>query len=200
VVLANGVATTDLLGKLGMSLPVVAAKGYSRTYPRDSANGSNAPWGALYLESPKVAISVFEGGVRISGTLELGAQRLTRSNRRLTAITDAARNALPGWRMPAHPTDWAGMRSLSPDGLPFIGAVPGLPGVHVATAHATLGITLAPLTGELLAPFVIDGARSDLMNPFDPARAATRKRAPAAQGSGQTAIRGQVHAMTGGLQ
>jgi D-amino-acid dehydrogenase len=181
VVLANGVATTDLLGKLGTSLPVVAAKGYSRTYSRDPANGSSAPRGALYLESPKVAISVFDGGVRVSGTLELGAKGLTRSNRRLTAIADAARRALSGWRMPEHPADWAGMRSLSPDGLPFIGAVPGVPAVHVATAHGTLGITLAPLTGELLAPLVLEGARNELTNAFDPAR-------------------GQVHATTGGLQ
>ena len=50
------------------------------------------------------------------------------------------------------------MRSLSPDGLPFIGPVPGWDGIHLATGHATLGITLAPLTGELLAPLLLRGA------------------------------------------
>jgi len=63
------------------------------------------------------------------------------------------------------------MRSLSPDGLPYIGPVPGLPGVHLATGHATLGITLAPLTGELLAAMLLDGARDELLSAFDPARA-----------------------------
>ncbi len=94
-----------------------------------------------------MAISAFTGAVRVSGTLELGARRLNLSSGRLRAITDAARRALPGWAMPAQAADWAGMRTLSPDGLPYIGPVPGAPGVHVATAHATLGITLAPLTG-----------------------------------------------------
>ena len=57
------------------------------------------------------------------------------------------------------------MRSLSPDGLPFIGPVPGMDGVHLAAGHATLGITLAPLTGELLAGMLLDGAGGELLRP-----------------------------------
>jgi D-amino-acid dehydrogenase len=156
-----------LLADHGLRLPVAAAKGYSRTYALDPS-GPKQP---LYLEEPKVAISVYEEGVRVSGTLELGARSLSLSKRRLQAITEAAGRALPGWRMPPNPRDWAGMRSLSPDGLPYIGPVPGPPGMHLATAHATLGITLAPLTGELLAAMLLDGARDQLMSAFDPARA-----------------------------
>jgi D-amino-acid dehydrogenase len=167
VVIAGGVESAGLLSRLGVRVPIAAAKGYSRTYARDGSG----PRQALYLENPKVAISVFDEGVRVSGTLELGARGLTLSARRLEAITAAAQAALPGWRMPAQPRDWAGMRALSPDGLPFIGPVPGLDGVHLATAHGTLGITLAPLTGQLLATMLVDGARDDLLAAFDPARA-----------------------------
>jgi D-amino-acid dehydrogenase len=167
VVIAGGVDAARLLTAHGIRLPIVAAKGYSRTY----ALHPTGPRQPLYLEGAKVAISVYEEGVRVSGTLELGARSLSLSPKRLAAITAAAQNALPGWQMPAHPRDWAGMRSLSPDGLPYIGPVPGLPGVHLATAHATLGITLAPLTGELLAAMLLDGARDELLSAFDPARA-----------------------------
>jgi D-amino-acid dehydrogenase len=167
VVIAGGVDSARLLAAHGLRLPIVAAKGYSRTYALDPS-GPKQP---LYLEEPKVAISVYEEGVRVSGTLELGARGLSLSARRLQAIAAAAQRALPGWQMPAQPRDWAGMRSLSPDGLPYIGPVPGLPGVHLATAHATLGITLAPLTGELLAAMLLDGARDELVSAFDPARA-----------------------------
>ena len=168
IVLAGGVASASLLGRLGMRLPIVAAKGYSRTYPVDPTG----PRQAMYLETPKVAISVYEGAVRVSGTLELGARGLALSDRRLRAITTAAQAALPGWRIPSSPRDWAGMRSLSPDGLPFIGPVPGLAGLHVAAGHATLGITLAPLTGELVADLVLEGRGSGTLAWFDPARAA----------------------------
>jgi D-amino-acid dehydrogenase len=172
VVIAAGVESARLLAAHGVRLPIAAAKGYSRTYPLDPTG----PQRPLYLESPKVAISVFDGGVRVSGTLELGARDLSLSARRLAAITDAARQALPGWRMPANPQDWAGMRSLSPDGLPFIGPVPGLDGVHLATGHATLGITLAPVTGELLAGLLLGTPCRELLAAFDPARALRRRR------------------------
>jgi D-amino-acid dehydrogenase len=167
VVLAGGVASARLLAILGTRLPIAAAKGYSRTY----ASHPSGPRHALYLEGPKVAISVYDGAVRVSGTLELGARSLSLSDRRLEALTLAAQHALPGWEMPGSPQDWAGMRSLSPDGLPFIGPVPGWDGIHLATGHATLGITLAPLTGELLAPLLLEGRRSELLAAFDPARA-----------------------------
>ena len=167
VVIAVGFEAAALLAPHGVRLPIAAAKGYSRTYPR----GAGAPRHALYLEDPKVAISVFDEGVRVSGTLELGARSLALSARRLEAITAAARKALPGWEMPAQPRDWAGMRSLSPDGLPFIGPVPGVDGVHLAAGHGTLGITLAPLTGELLAGMLLDGAGDELLSAFAPARA-----------------------------
>jgi D-amino-acid dehydrogenase len=166
VVIAGGVESARLLGAHGVRLPIAAAKGYSRTYARHPSG----PRQALHLEGPKVAISVFEEGVRVSGTLELGARSLSLSPRRLAAITAAAQAALPGWQMPAQPRDWAGMRSLSPDGLPYVGPVPGLDGVHLATGHATLGITLAPLTGELLAGLILDGARDELTSAFAPGR------------------------------
>jgi D-amino-acid dehydrogenase len=169
VLLANGVATTALLAPLRVRLPVVGAKGYSRTYPLDPT-GPRRP---VYLEKPKVSVSVFDSDQRVSGTLELGARDLSISQRRLTAITAAARDAMPGWKMAAQPADWAGLRSLSPDGLPFIGAIGGHEGLYVATAHATLGITLAPLGGELLAELILAGRRDPLLQAFDPMRAAS---------------------------
>jgi D-amino-acid dehydrogenase len=172
IVLAAGVASAGLLARLGVRLPIVAAKGYSRTYPADPTG----PRQAMYLETPKVAISVYDGAVRVSGTLELGAQGLELSDRRLRAITAAAQEALPGWRMPTDPRDWAGMRSLTPDGLPFIGPVRGLDGLHVAAGHATLGITLAPLTGELVADQVLERRGSGALASFDPGRAIGRSR------------------------
>ena len=174
VVLAAGAETVGLLAPLGVRLPVVAAKGYSRTF----ASHATAPRLPLYLEGSKVAISVFEGAVRISGTLELGARQLSLSRRRLSAITAAAREALPAWRMPTDSHDWAGMRSLAPDGLPLIGEIAGLGGLYVATAHATLGITLAPLGAELLAGLILEHKRDPLLAAFNPARAATKRGVP----------------------
>ena len=43
---------------------------------------------------------------------------------------------------------WAGLRPCLPDGLPAIGR---LGGVVVATGHAMKGVSLAPVTGRLVA-------------------------------------------------
>ncbi len=170
VVLANGVPAADLLSVLGVRLPIAAAKGYSRTF----RTTDTAPARPVYLEDQKVSVSVYDDAVRISGTLELGARTLSLSRRRLRAITAATQRAMPGWDMPDDPVDWAGMRSLSPDGLPYIGAVPGHDGLYVATGHATLGVTLAPLSGELLCAQILDHGSDPLMAAFDPARAVRR--------------------------
>ena len=64
-------------------------------------------------------------------------------------------------------------RPVTQDGLPLIGAVPGLAGAYVATGHSVWGILNAPATGEAMAELIVDGAaRTVDLAPFDPARLA----------------------------
>ena len=52
----------------------------------------------------------------------------------------------------------AGSRPLSPDRMPIIGPVPGWEGVFLATGHSTKGIHLGPITGRIIASYVLNGA------------------------------------------
>jgi glycine/D-amino acid oxidase-like deaminating enzyme len=62
-------------------------------------------------------------------------------------------------------------RPVTLDGLPLIGAVPGLKDGYVATGHSVWGILNAPATGEALAELILDGAaRAVDLAPFDPSR------------------------------
>jgi len=62
-------------------------------------------------------------------------------------------------------------RPVTEDGLPLIGAVPGIAGAYVATGHSVWGILNAPATGEAMADLIVDGASSAVdLSPFDPAR------------------------------
>ena len=62
-------------------------------------------------------------------------------------------------------------RPVTEDGLPLIGAVPGIAGAYLATGHSVWGILNAPATGEAIADLLIDGAPSAVdLSPFDPAR------------------------------
>ena len=51
----------------------------------------------------------------------------------------------------------AGSRPLSPDRLPIIGPVPGLQGVVLATGHGTKGVHLGPITGRIVAQYILGG-------------------------------------------
>ena len=51
---------------------------------------------------------------------------------------------------------WAGLRPVTPDGLPIIGQEPRLPGLWYATGHGRNGILLAGITGVLIRQ-LLDG-------------------------------------------
>jgi D-amino-acid dehydrogenase len=56
--------------------------------------------------------------------------------------------------------------------MPAIGWVPGTEGLMVATGHAMLGMTLGPVTGEIVADLV-DGRRPGIdLSMVEPARLA----------------------------
>ena len=62
-------------------------------------------------------------------------------------------------------------RPVTRDGLPLIGAVPGVPGAYIATGHSVWGILNAPATGEAMAELIVDGAAETVdLTAFDPAR------------------------------
>ena len=49
---------------------------------------------------------------------------------------------------------WAGLRPCSPDGLPYLGPVPGRDRIIVASGHAMLGLSMGPVTGKLVSELV----------------------------------------------
>ena len=52
---------------------------------------------------------------------------------------------------------WAGLRPVTPDGLPILGADPEISGLWYATGHGRNGILLAGITGEIIADLLSSG-------------------------------------------
>ncbi|MBI1779098.1 MAG: FAD-binding oxidoreductase [Proteobacteria bacterium] len=62
-------------------------------------------------------------------------------------------------------------RPVTEDGLPLIGAVPGVEGAYVATGHSVWGMLNAPATGEAMTELILDGtARHVDLTAFAPGR------------------------------
>jgi glycine oxidase len=76
---------------------------------------------------------------------------------------------------------WAGLRPGSPDGLPFLGQVPGYSNLLVAAGHFRAGIQLSPATGVVMTDLLLDREPTIPLAPF------RLDRPPAL--SGQTAFR-----------
>jgi glycine/D-amino acid oxidase-like deaminating enzyme len=67
-------------------------------------------------------------------------------------------------------------RPVTQDGLPLLGAVPGIANAYVATGHSVWGILNAPASGEAMAELIVDGATRHVhLRRFDPARLLARR-------------------------
>ena len=64
-------------------------------------------------------------------------------------------------------------RPVTEDGLPVVGAIPGIEAAYVATGHSVWGMLNAPATGEAISELVLEGAaRTVDLAPFAPSRMA----------------------------
>ncbi|MCA8949929.1 MAG: FAD-binding oxidoreductase [Planctomycetes bacterium] len=65
---------------------------------------------------------------------------------------------------------WVGLRPYAEDGVPLIGPWPHVEGLWIAAGHEGLGISLAPITGLLLAQQIAGVAPAIDPTPYLPAR------------------------------
>lgn len=159
VVLATGVYSPGLFRKLGCPLPLQAGKGYHRDQDPE-AGGAPPLTITCILREYYVLCARMDGFVRFAGTMEFSGTNHEIRPARVAQLTVAARRYLTGVGDVPASSEWCGLRPCTPDGLPIIGPVPGLEGVFVATGHAMLGLTLGPITGRLVAEWILDGAPS----------------------------------------
>jgi D-amino-acid dehydrogenase len=72
-----------------------------------------------------------------------------------------------GVRLEGPVAEWMGARPTLPDYLPAIGASRRVGGLYYAFGHQHLGLTLAAVTGELVAALMSGAAPSTDLAPFD---------------------------------
>jgi glycine oxidase len=65
---------------------------------------------------------------------------------------------------------WAGLRPVTPDLLPILGADPERPSLLYACGHSRNGVLMAPLTGDLIADLVTGAPLSHDLSQFRPDR------------------------------
>jgi glycine oxidase len=90
----------------------------------------------------------------VGSTLERVGFDSTTTTTALDRLRAAAAAVVPSFAGAPMEKGWAGLRPMTPDGLPVIGRDPDLPSVVYACGHGKNGILLAPITAECVAAMV----------------------------------------------
>jgi len=140
-----------LLGPIGLSIPVYPVKGYSITVPIVDPTG--APESTVMDETHKVAVTRLGDRIRVGGTAELAGYTLKLHEARRKTLAHVVGDLFPRGGDISRAEFWCGLRPMTPDGTPVIGATP-VENLYLATGHGTLGWTMAAGTAKVMADVI----------------------------------------------
>lgn len=151
-VMAMGCFSRQFMSHLGLSIPVYPVKGYSLTLPIIDPN--SAPQSTILDETYKVAITRFDNRIRVGGMAELSGYDLSLNEKRRLTLEKVVTDLFPGGGDLRHPNFWTGLRPMTPDSTPIIGATP-IHNLSLNTGHGTLGWTMSLGSGKYLAAQIL---------------------------------------------
>jgi D-hydroxyproline dehydrogenase len=162
IVVAAGVASSTLLQPLGYRVPMIAERGY---HIQCDGAGWPADLPPVVFEERSMIVTPFRSGLRAASFVEFARadspadpRKWARLRKHVVAL------GLP-FQEPC--SEWMGARPTLPDYLPAIGRSRRAANVLYAFGHQHLGLTLAAITGELIAALATGQAPDLDLTPFD---------------------------------
>jgi D-amino-acid dehydrogenase len=149
-VVALGPWAPDVLGPLGIKVPLAYKRGYHRHF---------RPQGNAALTRPVVdtdngyCLAPMEQGVRLTTGAEFASRDARPTPAQFRRLMPAAQELFPLGEA-LDPQPWMGSRPCFADSMPVIGRAPGQPGLWLDFGHAHWGLTLGPVSGLLLAEMI----------------------------------------------
>lgn len=134
-----------------VDIPVYPVKGYSITAP--IVDPAAAPVSTILDETYKVAITRFDDRIRVGGMAELAGFDHKLNPRRRQTLEMVVNDLFPGGGDTLKASFWSGLRPMTPDGTPIVGAT-RMRNLFINTGHGTLGWTMSCGSGRLLSDLV----------------------------------------------
>lgn len=163
-VITAGIWSKELMGKLGLKVPLETERGYHVIFE----NPSMMPNNPMMMTTGKFGVTPMEMGLRCAGTVELGDHHAGPSSAPIKLLRRKAREAFPDLTY-SGTQEWMGFRPSTPDSLPLIGEL-GDSGIYTAFGHQHVGLTAGPKTGRLIAQMIDQSQPNIDMAPYSPAR------------------------------
>jgi len=157
VVVAMGSFSPLLLKRHGIKLPVYPVKGYSLTIPITDA--TRAPESTVMDETYKIAITRLGDRIRVGGMAEISGYTNDLGQARRLTLEHSVMDLFPGGDA-RNGSFWSGLRPMTPDGTPVIGATK-IAGLFLNTGHGTLGWTMSSGSARVIADLV-SGRKPDI--------------------------------------
>jgi D-hydroxyproline dehydrogenase len=149
VVVAAGIGSASLLKASEGAVPLIAERGYHLQVPSAQTSDVMPP---VAFEDRSVIVTQFASTLRIAGFTEFSTAASPADARKWRALSGhAVALGLPFSPKSHVATQWIGSRPTLPDYLPAIGRSRAAPNLLYAFGHQHLGLTLAAITGELVA-------------------------------------------------
>jgi glycine oxidase len=118
------------------------------------------------VSTPDAYLVPRAGRILVGSTLErVGFDNRTTVTAR-DHLREAAVAAIPELEQAAVAGSWAGLRPMTPDGMPLLGRDPNAPRLVYACGHGKNGILLAPLTADCIAAEVAGSQPAFDLAPF----------------------------------
>jgi D-amino-acid dehydrogenase len=153
---------------LNLRIPLQAGKGYSLTL----THPPEQPQICSILTEARVAVTPMGDTLRIGGTMEISGLNEEINAARVRGIVKAVSLYYPKFVAEHFKgiEPWCGLRPCSPDGLPYLGRTRSYRNLLLATGHAMMGMSLAPISGNLISQ-VLCGEKPDFpLDLFTPDR------------------------------
>ncbi len=161
VLIAAGAWSGRLMHQLGVTAPVIGERGY-HVQSADTDWPFDLP--TTVFEENFVVFTRFTSGLRATSFLEFGSPDAPGDARKWVLLQ--RRIADLGVRFSADPDRWVGSRPTLPDYVPAIGRLERTPKVLYAFGHAHLGLTMAPITAEIIAAIATERTPPIDLAPF----------------------------------
>jgi D-amino-acid dehydrogenase len=166
LVVCMGAWTPEIIGQLGYPNPLAIERGYHTIFAPSAAGSLSRP---IFDVDASYVMSPMEMGLRVTTGSNLTRGETEPTPRQVAAVTPRVREAFPvGEILLQNP--WMGRRPTVPDTLPIIGPAPRHANLWLAFAHSHMGLTMGPISGQLIANFVSGDEQPFAISPYAPSR------------------------------
>jgi glycine/D-amino acid oxidase-like deaminating enzyme len=163
LVIAAGAYSKSLAAQVGVDVPLESLRGYHLDLPGRGVQLN----GPLIDGEMNFGVIPMASELRLAGTIEFAGLEAAPVWQRAEMLLPLAKAMLPSLASDGKDAvRWMGHRPGLPDSLPVIGPAPSRPNVWLAFGHGQLGLTLAAVTGRVVAEALAGRPTTVDLSPF----------------------------------